>query len=76
MQQSMMKLKLGLLHETDLLNFFRVLAEQQVGAFSVNQCSLQRITTDIQAGQSAHSARGVRSGVGHDPAACPSGGRS
>ena len=46
-QQSTMKLKLGLLYETDLLNFFRVLAEQHVGAFSVNQCSVQRITTDV-----------------------------
>ena len=46
-QQSTMKLKLGLLYETDLLNFFRVLADQHVGAFSVNQCSMQRITTDV-----------------------------
>ncbi len=46
-QQSMMKLKLGLLYETDLLNFFRVLAEQHVGAFAVNQCSLQRLTSDV-----------------------------
>ena len=46
-QQSTMKLKLGLLYETDLLNFFHVLAEQHVGAFSVNQCSVQRITTDV-----------------------------
>jgi hypothetical protein len=46
-QQSMMKVKLGLLYETDLLTFFRVLAEQNVGAFAVNQCSLQRLTSDV-----------------------------
>jgi hypothetical protein len=46
-QQSMMKVKLGLLYETDLLTFFGVLAEQNVGAFAVNQCSLQRLTSDV-----------------------------
>jgi hypothetical protein len=46
-QQSVMKLKLGLLYETDLLNFFRVLAAQNVGAFSVNQCTLQRIAPEV-----------------------------
>ena len=46
-QQSMMKVKLGLLYETDLLTFFRVLAQQNVGAFAVNQCSLQRLTSDV-----------------------------
>ena len=46
-QQSMMKVKLGLLYETDLLTFFRVLARQNVGAFAVNQCSLQRLTSDV-----------------------------
>jgi hypothetical protein len=46
-QQSMMKVKLGLLYETDLLAFFRVLAQQNVGAFAVNQCSLQRLTSDV-----------------------------
>jgi hypothetical protein len=45
--QSLMKVRLGLLYETDLLTFFRVLAEQNVGAFSVNQCSLQRLTSDV-----------------------------
>jgi hypothetical protein len=43
----MMKVKLGLLYETDLLTFFRVLAQQNVGAFAVNQCSLQRLTSDV-----------------------------
>ena len=46
-QQSTMKLKLGLLYETDLLTFFRVLARQNVGAFAVNQCTLQRLTSDV-----------------------------
>jgi hypothetical protein len=46
-QQSLMKLKLGLLYETDLLTFFRVLAAQNVGAFAVNQCTLQRLTSDV-----------------------------
>jgi hypothetical protein len=46
-QQSLMKLKLGLLYETDLLTFFRVLAQQNVGAFTVNQCTLQRLTSDV-----------------------------
>lgn len=46
-QQSVMKLKLGLLYETDLLTFFRALAEQNVGAFTVNQCTMQRLTSDV-----------------------------
>jgi hypothetical protein len=46
-QQSVMKLKLGLLYETDLLTFFRVLADQHVGEFAVNQCALQRLTSDV-----------------------------
>lgn len=46
-QQSVMKLKLGLLYETDLLNFFRTLAAQNVGIFSVNQCTLQRIAPEV-----------------------------
>jgi hypothetical protein len=43
MQQSLMKLRFGLLYEDDLLRFFRLLVEEDVGAFSVNQCSLQRL---------------------------------
>jgi hypothetical protein len=46
-QQSVMKLKLGLLYETDLLAFFRALAGQNVGEFTVNQCTLQRLTSDV-----------------------------
>lgn len=43
MQQSLMKLRFGLLYEDDLLRFFRRLAEENVGMFSVNQCNLQRL---------------------------------
>jgi hypothetical protein len=43
MQQSLMKLRFGLLYEDDLIRFFQRLAAENVGTFSVNQCSLQRI---------------------------------
>jgi hypothetical protein len=42
-QQSLMKLRLGLLYEDDLVRFFHLLAEQNVGSFAVNQCNLQRV---------------------------------
>jgi hypothetical protein len=42
-QQSVMKLKFGLLYEQDLLDFFSALARQQVGTFAVNQCVLKRL---------------------------------
>jgi hypothetical protein len=45
MQQSLMKLRFGLLYEDDLIRFFRRLAAENVGTFSVNQCSLQRLAT-------------------------------
>ena len=45
-QQSVMKLRLGLLNESDLFTFFRALAAQKVGAFSVNQCNLQRLVPE------------------------------
>jgi hypothetical protein len=45
-QQSVMKLRLGLLNESDLFSFFQALAAQKVGAFSVNQCNLQRIVPE------------------------------
>jgi hypothetical protein len=47
LQQSIMKLRFGLLQEPDLFTFFDVLAGQKVGLFSVNQCSLQRLVTDV-----------------------------
>ena len=46
-QQSVMKLKFGLLYEDDLLSFFRVLAAQDVGAFTINQCALQRLVPEV-----------------------------
>jgi hypothetical protein len=45
-QQSVMKLKFGLLYEQDLLDFFGALARQQVGAFAVNQCVLKRLVDE------------------------------
>ena len=46
-QQSIMKLKFGLLYEQDLLDFFRALGQQQVGTFAVNQCALQRLVQEV-----------------------------
>jgi hypothetical protein len=46
-QQSVMKIRLGLLYETDLLQFLRVLQAQNVGAFSVNQCNVQRLAGPV-----------------------------
>lgn len=46
-RQSIMKLHLGLLHEGDLFRFFQALAAQKVGRFSVNQCSLKRLSVDL-----------------------------
>ena len=45
-QQSLMKLRFGLLYETDLLAFFRALEAQSPAAFAVNQCVLERISRD------------------------------
>lgn len=41
-QQSLMKVRLDLLYEDDLLGFLRRLAAQEVGFFAVNYCNLQR----------------------------------
>jgi hypothetical protein len=45
-QQSLMKVKFGILYEDDLLAFFRALQAQDVGAFSVNQCVLRPLARD------------------------------
>ena len=45
--QSIMRLRFGLLHEEDLLRFFRALAAEQAGAFSVTDCNLQRLLSDV-----------------------------
>ena len=69
-QQSMMKVKLGLLYETDLLTFFRVLARAERGC--IRGQPVQPAAPDlgrVQADQPAHPARGVRRGMGHHPAA-------
>ena len=43
MAQSLMKLNLRLAHEGELIRFFRLLDNQNVGAFDINQCVLQRV---------------------------------
>ncbi len=45
--QSIMKLRLGLLHEGDLFRFFQALAAQKAGSFSVNTCSLQPLPVNL-----------------------------
>jgi hypothetical protein len=45
-QQSLMKLKFGVLYEEDVVTFFRALQAQNVGAFSLNQCALQRVSRE------------------------------
>ncbi|HXF67978.1 MAG TPA: hypothetical protein VNK67_14935 [Burkholderiales bacterium] len=45
LNQSVMKLRFGLLHEEDLMRFFAQLARQGVGVFTVDQCLLRRIET-------------------------------
>src|SRR5262245_19593222 len=45
--QSLMKLRFALLHEGDLFRFFDALAAQKVGRFSVNQCTLTRLSADL-----------------------------
>jgi hypothetical protein len=42
-QQSVMKLRFGVLHEDDLLTFFRALDAHTPSVFAVNQCTMQRI---------------------------------
>ena len=51
MAQSVMKLKLRLAHEGELMRFFRLLEGQNVGTFEINQCILDR------SGGSAGAAR-------------------
>ena len=45
--QSVMKLRLELLHEGDLMRFFQALAAQNVGRFAVNECKLQRLAVSL-----------------------------
>ncbi len=53
-QQSAMKLHLGLLHEGDFLKFFAELAADRSGLFSVNRCRLSRIGAAGAASQGAN----------------------
>lgn len=43
--ESLMTLKLRLLHGADLMRFFNALARQNVGIFLINECKIQRIDT-------------------------------
>ncbi|MEW6313756.1 MAG: hypothetical protein AB1513_06890 [Pseudomonadota bacterium] len=45
LRQSQMKINFRLLHEEDLMRFFRALEQQQVGLFALNQCLLERTST-------------------------------
>jgi hypothetical protein len=45
-RESIMQLRINLLHEEDLLRFFQALAALKVGQFAVNECSLRRLTDD------------------------------
>jgi hypothetical protein len=56
-QQSLMKLKFGILYEDDLLGFFRALQAQNVGSFSVNQCVLERLSREISRPSNAPTLR-------------------
>lgn len=44
LRQTAMKLRLKLLHEGDLMRFFDHLAAQNVGVFSIDECSLHRLS--------------------------------
>lgn len=44
LHQTIMKLRLKLLHEGDLMRFFDHLAAQNVGLFSIDECSLHRLS--------------------------------
>jgi len=45
LNQSVMKLRLRLLHEEDLLRFLGLLSRQGVGIYTVEQCSMKRLDT-------------------------------
>lgn len=45
MRQSVMQVKMQLLHEGDLMNFFRRLAAHRAGVFLMNGCTLRRAGT-------------------------------
>jgi hypothetical protein len=45
-RRSQMKVALGLVHEEDLMRFFGALAAQRPGIYTLNGCSLDRVTKD------------------------------
>lgn len=51
LQQSIMKLRIRLLHEGDLLSFLSALEQQHAGLFIVQSCALTRATTSAFTGR-------------------------
>lgn len=51
LQQSIMKLRIRLLHEADLLSFLRALEQQHAGLFIVQSCTLTRATANAFTGR-------------------------
>jgi hypothetical protein len=47
LRQSLMRVRLALLHENDLQRFLHALARQGGGVFSVNQCVMRRLKVEI-----------------------------
>lgn len=45
LNQSVMRLRFRLLHEEDLMRFFRILARQGAGIFTIDRCGMRRIDT-------------------------------
>lgn len=45
LNQSLMRLRFRLLHEEDMMRFFSILALQNAGIFTVDQCDMRRIDT-------------------------------
>jgi len=45
LKESVMKLRFRLLHEEDLTRFLGILARQGAGIYTVDQCSMKRLTT-------------------------------
>lgn len=57
MAQSLMKLNLRLVHEGELMRFFELLEQQNVGAFDINQCVLQRVNNGTELGAAQPNVR-------------------
>ncbi|MBI1395645.1 MAG: hypothetical protein GC151_06660 [Betaproteobacteria bacterium] len=54
MRQSLMTVKVPLLHEGDLMRFFRLLAAQRAGVFLMHSCTLSRLGQDGMHGAHAN----------------------